>query len=243
MAGPRLQPRLLARARRSRAHRLHAAQHAEGRRRPHARRAATARSTLYRDVCDDIVRVSHPRGGRADQAAREHLPLGQHRAGQRDGDAHRSHGHRHLGGHRRRRDQALWLHALRARPGHGRPLPARRPVLPLVAGARVRPDHRVHRARRQGQPAACPTTASPRSSASLNHAGKPVKGSRIAVFGVSYKPGVGDVRESPALKIVALLGALGADIVYHDPHVRGAARQRAGEPRLRRGARRRRPRR
>jgi UDP-N-acetyl-D-glucosamine dehydrogenase len=53
----------------------------------------------------------------------------------------------------------------------------------------------------------------------LNEATKPVKGSRIAVFGVSYKPGVGDVRESPALKIIALLGALGADLVYHDPHV------------------------
>jgi UDP-N-acetyl-D-glucosamine dehydrogenase len=53
----------------------------------------------------------------------------------------------------------------------------------------------------------------------LNGAGKAVNGSRIAVFGVSYKPGVGDVRESPALKIVALLTALGADLVYHDPHV------------------------
>ena len=53
----------------------------------------------------------------------------------------------------------------------------------------------------------------------LNEAGKAVNGSRIAVFGVSYKPGVGDVRESPALKIVALLGALGADLAYHDPHV------------------------
>ena len=53
----------------------------------------------------------------------------------------------------------------------------------------------------------------------LNDAGKPVNGSRIAVFGVSYKPGVGDVRESPALKIVSLLGALGADLAYHDPHV------------------------
>jgi UDP-N-acetyl-D-glucosamine dehydrogenase len=53
----------------------------------------------------------------------------------------------------------------------------------------------------------------------LNDAGKPVKNSRIAIFGVSYKPGVGDVRESPALKIVTLLGALGADLVYHDPHV------------------------
>ena len=53
----------------------------------------------------------------------------------------------------------------------------------------------------------------------LNEAGKAVNGSRIAVFGVSYKPGVGDVRESPALKIIALLGGLGADLVYHDPHV------------------------
>jgi UDP-N-acetyl-D-glucosamine dehydrogenase len=53
----------------------------------------------------------------------------------------------------------------------------------------------------------------------LNQAGKPVHGSRIAIFGVSYKSGVGDVRESPALKIIDLLGGLGADLVYHDPHV------------------------
>jgi UDP-N-acetyl-D-glucosamine dehydrogenase len=53
----------------------------------------------------------------------------------------------------------------------------------------------------------------------LNDAGLPVKGSRIAVLGVSYKPGVGDIRESPALKILTLLAALGASIRYHDPHV------------------------
>jgi UDP-N-acetyl-D-glucosamine dehydrogenase len=53
----------------------------------------------------------------------------------------------------------------------------------------------------------------------LNGRGKAVQGSRIAVLGVSYKPGVGDVRESPALKIIELLGALGAQVVYHDPHV------------------------
>jgi UDP-N-acetyl-D-glucosamine dehydrogenase len=53
----------------------------------------------------------------------------------------------------------------------------------------------------------------------LNDAGLPVKGARIAVLGVSYKPGVGDVRESPALKIISLLRALGADIRYHDSHV------------------------
>jgi UDP-N-acetyl-D-glucosamine dehydrogenase len=53
----------------------------------------------------------------------------------------------------------------------------------------------------------------------LNDAGRSVKGSRVTVLGVSYKPGVGDTRESPALKIISLLKDLGADVSYHDPHV------------------------
>jgi UDP-N-acetyl-D-glucosamine dehydrogenase len=53
----------------------------------------------------------------------------------------------------------------------------------------------------------------------LNDAGRAVRGARIAVVGVSYKPGVGDVRESPALKILELLKGLGAELGYHDPHV------------------------
>jgi UDP-N-acetyl-D-glucosamine dehydrogenase len=53
----------------------------------------------------------------------------------------------------------------------------------------------------------------------LNDAGLSVKGARIGLLGVSYKPGVGDLRESPALKIMALLGQLGAELSYHDPHV------------------------
>ncbi len=53
----------------------------------------------------------------------------------------------------------------------------------------------------------------------LNDAGKPVRGSRIVLVGVSYKRNVGDLRESPALKIGALLRGLGADLAYHDPHV------------------------
>ena len=40
------------------------------------------------------------------------------------------------------------------------------------------------------------------------------------MLGVSYKAGVGDLRESPALKIMELLAALGATLSYHDPHVR-----------------------
>jgi UDP-N-acetyl-D-glucosamine dehydrogenase len=57
----------------------------------------------------------------------------------------------------------------------------------------------------------------------LNDAGMSVKGARVAVLGVSYKPGVGDLRESPALKIIALLRELGGQVRYHDPHVPAVA--------------------
>jgi UDP-N-acetyl-D-glucosamine dehydrogenase len=53
----------------------------------------------------------------------------------------------------------------------------------------------------------------------LNDQGKAVNGARILLLGVSYKPGVGDLRESPALKILKLLGERGAELRYHDPHV------------------------
>lgn len=53
----------------------------------------------------------------------------------------------------------------------------------------------------------------------LNTAGKPIKGSRILVLGVAYKKDVSDLRESPALDILALLIEKGGDVFYHDPHV------------------------
>jgi UDP-N-acetyl-D-glucosamine dehydrogenase len=57
-------------------------------------------------------------------------------------------------------------------------------------------------------------------SQALNHgAQKSLSGSRILVLGVSYKPDINDVRESPAEKIIRLLRKAGADISYHDPHV------------------------
>ena len=53
----------------------------------------------------------------------------------------------------------------------------------------------------------------------LNEHAKPVKGSRVSIVGVSYKPGVGDLRESPALRIMRLLRAQGAELSYHDDYV------------------------
>jgi UDP-N-acetyl-D-glucosamine dehydrogenase len=53
----------------------------------------------------------------------------------------------------------------------------------------------------------------------LNDRGKSVRGSRIHILGVSYKRDVADVRESPALDILHLLGEKGAQLSYTDPWV------------------------
>jgi len=57
-------------------------------------------------------------------------------------------------------------------------------------------------------------------SQALNHGReRSLKGSKVLVLGVAYKPEIGDVRESPALKLIELLQAAGADVSYHDRHV------------------------
>ena len=53
----------------------------------------------------------------------------------------------------------------------------------------------------------------------LNARKKAVNGARILVLGVAYKRDVSDIRESPALDIIRLLAADGADLAYHDPFV------------------------
>jgi UDP-N-acetyl-D-glucosamine dehydrogenase len=53
----------------------------------------------------------------------------------------------------------------------------------------------------------------------LNSQEKAVKGSRVHLVGVAYKADVGDLRESPALKLIELLRDEGAEVSYHDPHV------------------------
>jgi UDP-N-acetyl-D-glucosamine dehydrogenase len=64
-----------------------------------------------------------------------------------------------------------------------------------------------------------PQFAVERMERALNDIGKPVRGSRILVLGVGFKEGVGDTRESPALKIIPRLVKLGGELTYHDPHV------------------------
>ena len=57
-------------------------------------------------------------------------------------------------------------------------------------------------------------------SQALNHGRqRSLSGAKVLVLGVAYKSDIGDTRESPALKLIELLRAAGAEVSYHDPHV------------------------
>jgi nucleotide sugar dehydrogenase len=53
----------------------------------------------------------------------------------------------------------------------------------------------------------------------LNADGQAVHGATILLLGVTYKPNIADQRESPATPLAGRLSALGATVMYHDPHV------------------------
>jgi UDP-N-acetyl-D-mannosaminuronate dehydrogenase/intein/homing endonuclease len=55
--------------------------------------------------------------------------------------------------------------------------------------------------------------------AALNEHGKAMKGAKVLVLGLAYKPDIDDPRESPAFEIIDLLLKLGAKVSYHDPHI------------------------
>jgi UDP-N-acetyl-D-glucosamine dehydrogenase len=57
------------------------------------------------------------------------------------------------------------------------------------------------------------------SQALNHHSQKAMKGARVLVLGVAYKPDIADMRESPAVKLISLLNKAGANVSYHDPHV------------------------
>ena len=57
----------------------------------------------------------------------------------------------------------------------------------------------------------------------LNQEGKSIKGARVLVLGVSYKPDVGDVRESPSLRVMSLLYRRAAAVTFNDPYVPSVA--------------------
>jgi UDP-N-acetyl-D-glucosamine dehydrogenase len=68
-----------------------------------------------------------------------------------------------------------------------------------------------------------PVYVAARIGEALNDARKSIRGSKVMAMGLSYKAGVNDVRESPALAVVERLVQKGAVCSYHDPYVPSAA--------------------
>jgi UDP-N-acetyl-D-glucosamine dehydrogenase len=58
-----------------------------------------------------------------------------------------------------------------------------------------------------------------RIQSALNDCAKPLNGSRVHILGIAYKADIDDMRESPALDVMRLLQAKGAEVTYTDPYV------------------------
>ena len=60
----------------------------------------------------------------------------------------------------------------------------------------------------------------------LNDQQKSLKGSKVLVLGLAYKKDIDDVRESPSIELIELLGEKGAKVDYNDPYIPKTHRQR-----------------
>ncbi len=58
-----------------------------------------------------------------------------------------------------------------------------------------------------------------RLAEALNESGRALKGAKILILGIAYKPDIDDIRETPAAEIVKILFERRAAVSYHDPHV------------------------
>ncbi|MCP4939580.1 MAG: nucleotide sugar dehydrogenase, partial [Phycisphaeraceae bacterium] len=65
-----------------------------------------------------------------------------------------------------------------------------------------------------------------RVAGALNEHAKPIKGSKILVLGLAYKPDVDDTRESPSFELIKILEDRGGEVEYSDPHIPETSRVR-----------------
>jgi len=66
----------------------------------------------------------------------------------------------------------------------------------------------------------------------LNERGKALKGAKVLVLGLAYKPDVDDMRESPSIHLIEKLKELGAGVAYNDPYIPKTPRQREHDLRM-----------
>jgi UDP-N-acetyl-D-glucosamine dehydrogenase len=71
-----------------------------------------------------------------------------------------------------------------------------------------------------------------RTADALNERSKSIRGSKVLVLGLAYKPNIDDVRESPSLELIELLQAKGAKVDYNDPYIPATHKQREHDLRM-----------
>ena len=104
-------------------------------------------------------------------------------------------------------------------PGTRRALHSDRSVLPVVEGQAERLRARGSSSWPATSTAPCRTTSSTRLPRRSTRSAKPLNGSKVLIAGVAYKRDIDDMRESPALDVMGLLHARGAQVSYVDPYV------------------------
>ena len=176
------------------------------------RRPAAEHQRARRD--DDLARR-----GRALEAARERLPQRQHRVRQQPRPALRADGPRRLGGHQRGGDEAVRVHEVHAR-ARASVATASRWIRTTWPGGRASSTSSIASSSSPATSTSrCRGTSSTSSAEALNDRGKALKGAKVGVLGVAFKPNVRDARNSPAADVIAGIADRGADVRFHDPHV------------------------
>ena len=151
------------------------------------------------------------------QAVGKHLSRDQYRHGERNGQALQRPRHRHLGGRPCGGDQAVRLYAVLSRAGHRRSLHPARPALFVVEGTSAWLRFAIHLACRDRSIRRCRTMLPDSFATRSTNSEKSVNGSKILILGVAYKKDIDDMRESPALSVIDLLRARGADVDVSRP--------------------------
>ena len=159
--------------------------------------------------------VSSAEAAEFDRAARELVPGRQHRLRKRDGDGGDVARAPVRRDRRRGIDQAVRLHALPCRRRRRRPLHPVRPPLLLWQLRRERLAAPVLQRAMEGI-AARPGEIVDRAIRQLADEGIAIRGASVLIVGVAYKPGVEDMRESPAIEVIERLRRAGADVHYTD---------------------------
>ena len=206
-------------------HRPHDPHDAEGRRRHDRRPAPSAPSPLYAEICDEVVARLLPRGGGARRSCSR---TSSARSTSRSSTSSRSSATASASTSGRsstppRRSRSASCASSRDRGWAATACRSTRSTSPSRPASTTSTTEFVELAGKinQSQPLFCVE----QDPARAQRREKPVKGSRVLVLGVAYKSGVGDLREAPALKIIAPLRELGAEVAYHDPHVPALADQ------------------